>query len=232
MSDERLILVLDEGTSSTRALLYTADGATVGNAQMELTQHYPQPGWVEHEPNEIFERTLACARQMVDRAGGADRIAAIGITNQRETAVAWDRQSGQPLARAIVWQDRRTADTCRALVEAGHEPAVSEATGLVLDPYFSGTKYRWLIDQIPAVAAAGARLALGTVESWLVFKLSGGAHVSDASNASRSLLLPLEAPGFDPGLCDLFGVPIGGMGYGLGWGGWMGGGGGGVVFGF
>jgi glycerol kinase len=176
---------------------------------MELTQHYPQPGWVEHEPNEIFERTLACARQMVDRAGGADRIAAIGITNQRETAVAWDRQSGQPLARAIVWQDRRTADTCRALVEAGHEPAVSEATGLVLDPYFSGTKYRWLIDQIPAVAAAGARLALGTVESWLVFKLSGGAHVSDASNASRSLLLPLEAPGFDPGLCDLFGVPIG-----------------------
>jgi glycerol kinase len=208
MSDERLLLVLDEGTSSTRALLYTADGATVASAQAELTQFYPLPGWVEHDPSEIFKRTLACARQMVDRAGGADRIAAIGITNQRETAVAWDRQSGEPLARAIVWQDRRTADTCRALVEAGHEPAVSEATGLVLDPYFSATKYRWLIDHVPAVANAGARLALGTVESWLVFKLSSGAHVSDASNASRSLLLPLESAGFDPGLCDLFGVPI------------------------
>ena len=209
MSDERLLLVLDEGTSSTRALLYTPAGATVASVQMELTQYYPHPGWVEHDPAEIFERTLACARQMVDRAGGADRIAAIGITNQRETAVAWDRQSGEPLARAIVWQDRRTADTCRALVDAGHEAAVSEATGLVLDPYFSGTKYRWLLDHVPAVADAGARLALGTVESWLVFKLSGGAHVSDASNASRSLLLPLDGAGFDPGLCNLFGVPIG-----------------------
>jgi glycerol kinase len=144
---------------------------------------------------------------MVEHAGGANRIAAIGITNQRETVVAWDRQSGEPLARAIVWQDRRTADTCRALAEAGHEAAVSDATGLVLDPYFSGTKYRWLIDHVPAVAEAGARLALGTVESWLVFKLSGGAHVSDASNASRSLLMPLDAPGFDSGLCELFGVP-------------------------
>ncbi len=208
MSDERLLLVLDEGTSSTRALLYTADGTTVASAQAELTQYYPHPGWVEHDPSEIFDQTLACARQMVDRAGGADRIAAIGITNQRETAVAWDRQSGEPLARAIVWQDRRTADTCRALIEAGHEPAVSDATGLVLDPYFSATKYRWLIDHVPAVASAGARLALGTVESWLVFKRSGGAHVSDASNASRSLLLPLDGAGFDPGLCDLFGVPI------------------------
>ena len=208
MSDERLLLVLDEGTSSTRALLYTAAGATMASAQLELTQYYRHPGWVEHDPVEIFERTLACARQMVDRAGGADRIAAIGITNQRETAVAWDRQSGQPLAPAIVWQDRRTAETCRALREEGHEGAVSDATGLVLDPYFSGTKYRWLIDHVSSVAAAGARLALGTVESWLVFKLSGGAHVSDASNASRSLLLPLDGAGFDPGLCDLFGVPI------------------------
>jgi glycerol kinase len=207
VSDERLLLVLDEGTSSTRALLYTAAGATVASAQDELTQYYPHPGWVEHDAAEIFERTLACARRMVEHAGGANRIAAIGITNQRETVVAWDRQSGEPLARAIVWQDRRTADTCRALAEAGHEAAVSDATGLVLDPYFSGTKYRWLIDHVPAVAEAGARLALGTVESWLVFKLSGGAHVSDASNASRSLLMPLDAPGFDSGLCELFGVP-------------------------
>ena len=208
MSDERLMLVLDEGTSSTRALLYHPGGRIVGSAQQELAQYYPQPGWVEHDPAEIFERTLACARTMIDRAGGAGHIAAIGITNQRETAVAWDRRSGEPLARAIVWQDRRTADACRALVDAGHEESVRGVTGLVLDPYFSATKYRWLIDQVPAVSAAGESLALGTVESWLVFKLSGGAHVSDASNASRSLLLPLTGAGFDPGLCDLFGVPL------------------------
>ena len=207
MIPERRLLVLDEGTSSTRALLYALDGRLVATAQQEITQYYPQPGWVEHDPVEIWERTLACARDMVERAGGAGRIAAIGITNQRETAVAWDRGSGEPLARAIVWQDRRTAEACAALREAGHEPAVSAATGLVLDPYFSATKWRWMIDHVPEVAAAGERLALGTVESWLVWKLSGGAHVSDASNASRTLLLPLEGAGFDAGLCDLFGVP-------------------------
>jgi len=207
MIPERRLLVLDEGTSSTRALLYALDGRLVATAQREITQYYPQPGWVEHDPAEIWERTLACAREMVERAGGAGRIAAIGITNQRETAVAWDRSSGDPLARAIVWQDRRTAETCAALREAGHEPAVSAATGLVLDPYFSATKWRWMIDHVPAVAAAGDQLALGTVESWLVWKLSGGVHVSDASNASRTLLLPLEGAGFDAGLCDLFGVP-------------------------
>ena len=204
---ERLILVLDEGTSSTRALLYTPAGAVVASEQAEITQHYPQPGWVEHDPAEIWDRTLAVARAMVTVAGGADRIAAIGITNQRETAVAWDRVSGEPLARAIVWQDRRTADTCRALIEAGHEPAVSAATGLVLDPYFSGTKFGWMIDHVPEVAAAGDRLALGTVDSWLMFKLTGGAHLTDASNASRTMLLNLDGAQFDAGLCDLFGVP-------------------------
>ena len=207
MIAERRLLVLDEGTSSTRALLYALDGKLVATAQREITQYYPQPGWVEHDPVELWERTLACGRELVERAGGAGRIAAIGITNQRETAVAWDRSSGEPLARAIVWQDRRTAEACAALREAGHEPAVSVATGLVLDPYFSATKWRWMIDHVPAVAAAGDRLALGTVESWLVWKLSGGTHVSDASNASRTLLLPLDGAGFDAGLCDLFGVP-------------------------
>ncbi|MEO5640562.1 MAG: glycerol kinase [Sphingomicrobium sp.] len=207
MSDEPLLLVLDAGTSSVRALLYAAGGAVLATAQREVTQYYPQPGWVEHDPTEIWERTLACARDVVAKAGDVDRISAIGITNQRETAVAWDKLSGQPLARAIVWQDRRTADACAALREAGHEPTVSATTGLVLDPYFSATKWRWMIDHVPEVAAAGTRLALGTVESWLVWKLSGGAHVSDASNASRTLLLPLEGAGFDPGLCDLFGVP-------------------------
>ena len=141
---ERLILVLDEGTTSTRAMLLTPAGELRGTAQRELTQHYPRPGWVEHDAGEIWDRTLACAREMVELAGGAERIACIGVTNQRETVVAWDKASGEPLARAIVWQDRRTAPLCEALREAGHEAAVREATGLLLDPYFSATKMRWL----------------------------------------------------------------------------------------
>ena len=203
-----LILVLDEGTTSTRALLFTPAGEPRGEVRAELTQHYPRPGWVEHDAGEIWAKTLDCARQMVVRAGGAERIAAIGIANQRETVVAWDRQTGEPLAHALVWQDRRTADTCAALREAGHEDAVRAATGLLLDPYFSATKMRWLLDHEPAVAAAAqsGRLALGTIESWLAFKLTG-AHVSDAGNASRTLLLPLADTSWDEGLCDVFGVP-------------------------
>ncbi|HTN14764.1 MAG TPA: glycerol kinase [Sphingomonadaceae bacterium] len=211
---ERFILVLDEGTTSTRAMLFARDGAIHGTAQRELTQYYPAPGRVEHDPGEIWDKTLACAREMVELAGGADRITAIGITNQRETVVAWDRTTGEPLARALVWQDRRTADACTALRAAGHEPFVQEATGLLLDPYFSATKMRWLVEQEPAVADAAndAKLALGTVESWLIFKLTGGAHLTDASNASRTLLLPLAGASWDAGLCDLFGVPLNALG--------------------
>ena len=206
---EPLILVLDEGTTSTRAMLFAPDGALAGTAQRELTQYYPHPGWVEHDAAEIWDKTLACAREMVERAGGADRIACIGITNQRETVVAWDRRTGEPLSRAPVWQDRRTAERCAELREAGHEPYVQEATGLLIDPYFSGTEMNWLVENDPAVAQAAkdGRLALGTVESWLVFKLTGGELLTDASNASRSLLLPLEGASWDEGLCDLFGVP-------------------------
>ncbi|HEU4651794.1 MAG TPA: glycerol kinase [Croceibacterium sp.] len=205
---EPLILVLDEGTTSTRAMLFTAAGALRGVAQRELTQHYPRPGWVEHDANEIWHRTFECALEMVALAGGAEHVAAIGMTNQRETVVAWDRRSGEPLARALVWQDRRTAAQCAALREAGHEGAVRAATGLLLDPYFSATKMRWLLDHEPAVAeaAASGRLALGTIESWVTFKLTG-AHLSDASNASRTLLLGLDARDWDEGLCALFGVP-------------------------
>ena len=206
MSDP-LLLVLDAGTTSTRAMLFTPGGDRIAMAQADLTQYYPQPGWVEHDAAEIWLRTLDCARQMVDRAGGADRIAAIGITNQRETVVAWDRRSGDPLARAIVWQDRRTADRCAALREAGHERMVQARTGLLLDPYFSATKMRWMIDHRPEVAAAGDRLAFGTVESWLIWKLTGGLHVSDASNASRTQLMALDGKGWDDDLCTLFGVP-------------------------
>lgn len=206
------ILVIDAGTTSTRAMLFGADGTLHRSAQAELTQHYPRPGWVEHDAGEIWDRSLACAREVAGE--DADAIAAIGITNQRETVVAWDRGTGEPLARAIVWQDRRTAQACEALRDAGHEPAVQAATGLLLDPYFSATKMRWLLDNDGRVRAAAhaARLAFGTVESWLAFKLTSSAegaarHVSDASNASRTLLLPLAGAQFDAGLCDLFGVP-------------------------
>jgi glycerol kinase len=204
------ILVLDEGTTSTRAMLFASDGMLVASEQAELTQFYPQDGWVEHDPAEIWDKTLACALAVIPKAGGAAMIAGIGITNQRETVVAWDRQTGEPLTRAIVWQDRRTEPQCLALRDKGHEAAVQEKTGLVLDPYFSGTKMRWMLDNVASVqaAAASGTLALGTVESWLVFKLTGGArHITDASNASRTLLMALTGEQFDPDLCALFGVP-------------------------
>ncbi|SCW57489.1 glycerol kinase [Sphingobium faniae] len=204
---ERLILVLDAGTTSTRAMLYRPDGSRIATAQADLTQYYPRSGWVEHDAGEIWRHSLTCARQMVERAGGADRIAAIGITNQRETVVAWDRRTGEPLHRAIVWQDRRTAAECEVLREAGHEPMLQRRTGLVVDPYFSATKMRWLLDHAPAVRQAGDWLALGTVESWLAWKLTGGLHVTDASNASRTQLMALDGGDWDADLCELFGVP-------------------------
>ena len=201
------ILVLDAGTTSTRAMTFAPDGTVEAVAQKDLTQHYPKPGWVEHDAAEIWDKTLACAREVV--GGDAGRIAAIGITNQRETVVAWDGAGGEPLTRAIVWQDRRTAEFCAGMKEYGHEAEVQKRTGLLLDPYFSGTKMRWLLDHDEGVRAAAAQgtLAFGTVESWLVFKLSGGAHLSDASNASRTLLLALDGAQFDEDMCELFGVP-------------------------
>jgi len=208
---DQSILVLDEGTTSTRAMLFAQDGHLRGLEQAQLEQHYPHSGWVEHDAAEIWEKTLVCAQAMVEQAGGADHIAAIGITNQRETVVAWDKASGEPLSRAIVWQDRRTADFCAQLKEKGHEREVRARTGLLLDPYFSGTKMRWLLDHDAAVKAAhdAGTLAFGTVESWLVWKLTGGAkHITDASNASRTLLLSLDASQWDRELCDLIGVPV------------------------
>ncbi len=207
MSDH--ILVIDAGTTSTRAMLFGRDDTVAASAQAELTQHFPRPGWVEHDAREIWERTLDCIRKVLAEHS-AQSVAAIGITNQRETVVAWDRQTLEPLARAIVWQDRRTADACRALREGDHEAEVFRRTGLLLDPYFSATKMRWLLenDGWVAEAAESGRLAFGTVESWLVAKLTGGAHISDASNASRTQLLPLGEAGFSADLCDLFGVPF------------------------
>jgi len=207
-----LLLVIDEGTTSTRAMLFAPDGSCRGSHSAALTQQYPGPGLVEHDANEIWRHSLECAQAMVEAAGGADRIAAIGIANQRETVVFWDRATGEPLAPAIVWQDRRTAAMCRALKERGEEGAVQARTGLLLDPYFSGTKIGWALEHWPQLAEAGDRLAIGTVESWLVWKLTGGLHVSDATNASRTLLLPLEGRDWDGDLCDLFGVPRSALG--------------------
>ena len=204
MTDQ--ILVIDEGTTSTRAMLFAADGRQLGVAQDELTQSYPSPGWVEHDAAEIWAKSLKCAQAMVDKAGGADRVAAIGITNQRETIVFWDKASGEPLAPAIVWQDRRTAEDCRKLKDAGHEPAVQAKTGLLLDPYFSGSKIGWAMREWPQLKEAGERLAVGTIESWLVFKLTGE-HITDATNASRTALMAIGSGHWDDGLIDLFDVP-------------------------
>ena len=209
MSDQ--ILVIDEGTTSTRAMLFTADGTCLHTEQADLTQHYPEPGRVEHDAAEIWAKTLAAARIVVEKAGGAAAIAAIGITNQRETIVFWDRESGEPLAPAIVWQDRRTAAKCRELKDAGYEPAVQAKTGLLLDPYFSGSKIGWAMENWPQLKDAGDRLAVGTIESWLIWKLTGGpdggVHITDATNASRTALMAIGSGHWDDGLIELFGAP-------------------------
>jgi glycerol kinase len=201
------LLVLDEGTTSTRAMLFAPDGKCLGTEQRDLTQHYPAPGLVEHDAAEIWARTSECAAAMVEKAGGADKIAAIGITNQRETLVFWDKTTGEPLAPAIVWQDRRSAAICKALKDRGEEPGVQARTGLLLDPYFSGTKIAWAMENWPQLKQAGNRLALGTIESWLVWKLTGGLHITDATNASRTLLMGLGSGAWSDGLIDLFGAP-------------------------
>ncbi len=205
---ERMIVVLDEGTTSTRAMLYAPDGTMIASKSHPLDQIYPQPGWVEHDATQVWQRTLACARAVIEQAGGADRIAAIGITNQRETVVAWDRRTGAPICNAIVWQDRRTAEFCAQLRDGGHETEVQRRTGLLLDPYFSGTKMRWVLDNVAEAPALGANLAFGTIESWLVWNLTGGLHVSDASNASRTMLMGLTGSSWDEGLAELIGVPM------------------------
>lgn len=205
-----LILVIDEGTTSTRVMLFDEQGVIHKMAQKEIKQHYPKAGWVEHDAQEIWEKTLACARQVLSEITEREQVICIGITNQRETVVAWDKKTGTPLCPAIVWQDRRTSSFCEKLVAEGHEGEIKKRTGLVLDPYFAGTKMRWMLDNIPEVADAQKRgtLRFGTIDSWLVYKLSGGQHVSDASNASRTMLCALDGLQFDDGLCDLLGVPL------------------------
>ena len=201
------LLVIDEGTTSTRAMLFDVDGACLATSQRNLVQHHPAPGLVEHDAEEIWASSLACARDVVGRAGGPAAVAGLGITNQRETIVFWSRRSGRALAPAIVWQDRRTADLCRAQHDQGLEPMIQARTGLLLDPYFSASKIAWALDHWPQLREAGDDLCIGTVESFLVFRLTGGLHVSDATNASRTALMDIGRGGWDEALLALWGVP-------------------------
>lgn len=200
------ILALDQGTTGSTALVVSEDGRVIGRGYREFTQFFPEPGWVEHDPREILRVSLEAMREAVAQSG--TRPTALGITNQRETVVLWDRRSLEPVARAIVWQDRRTTARCRELREAGLEPMIRQRTGLVCDPYFSGTKLEWLLrDPALRAAAESGAVAAGTVESWLVARLTGGLHVSDHTNASRTLLYNLAARDWDDELLSLFGVP-------------------------
>jgi glycerol kinase len=207
----RYVLALDQGTTSSRAMLFDENGVPAAAAQHEFRQIYPQPGWVEHDPREILSTQFACAREAVAKAGvDAKQIAAIGIANQRETTLLWDRQSGEPLANAIVWQDRRTAARCAQLKQSGAEELVRRKTGLVLDPYFSGTKLAWLLDSIPGARPRAERgeLAFGTVDTWLAWHLSKARlHVTDVTNASRTLLYDIHAGDWDAELLKLLDVP-------------------------
>lgn len=207
----RVILAIDQGTTGTTVLAIDHEGTVVGRAYREITQHYPRPGWVEHDPEEIW----SSVREVVSAAltdGGLESsdVAGIGITNQRETVVVWDRESGKPIHNAIVWQCRRTAPLCRALKEVGHEEFIRRRSGLVIDPYFSATKIAWLLDNVPGARkrAQDGELATGTIDSWLIWKLSGGrVHATEPTNASRTQLYRIDEREWDPQLCSLFSVP-------------------------
>lgn len=206
------ILAIDQGTTSSRAILFDAGLQVIATAQEEFPQHYPASGWVEHDPSDLWSTVAGTARAVIEKAGiDARSIAAIGITNQRETTLLWDRQTGEPLHNAIVWQDRRTADICTALKDAGHEPMMTARTGLLLDPYFSGTKVKWLLDHIPGARekAQAGRIAFGTVDTFLIWKLTGGAvHATDATNASRTLLYNIATGQWDAEICALLDIPM------------------------
>jgi len=205
------VMSIDQGTTGSTVLVFDRRGRIAGRAYSEFRQYYPKPGWVEHDPEEIWRVTLKVARAALRKAKiTAARLSGIGITNQRETTIVWDRLTGQPVHKAIVWQDRRTTDTCLALKEAGHEAAVRAKTGLVLDPYFSGTKVAWILDHVRngRARAAHGDLAFGTIDSWLIWKLTGGrVHATDPTNASRTLLYDINDQRWDPTLLRLFDVP-------------------------
>ena len=209
--DATHILAIDQGTTSTRAIVFDGSMRIVASAQEEFRQIFPDSGWVEHDPADLWSTTAGTCRAAIERAGiGADSIAAIGITNQRETTVVWDKATGQPIHNAIVWQDRRTADYCRSLREAGHDKMITARTGLLADPYFSGTKLKWLLDNVDGARARAKRgeLLFGTVDTWLIWKLTGGkVHATDATNAARTLLYDIHKGRWSSTICDLFDIP-------------------------
>ncbi len=205
------IMAIDQGTTSTRAIIFDEKGRIISSASKEIKQIYPRPGWVEHDPNDIWLSTLSViATSLVEADIRASRIAAIGITNQRETTVVWDEKTGRPIHNAVVWQSRQSQPICDALKDEGHEPTFKRKTGLVLDPYFSGTKIQWILDNVRGARekAEEGRLRFGTIDTWLVYKLSGGdAHVTDKTNASRTLLYNIHEEQWDETLLDLLDVP-------------------------
>lgn len=206
------ILAIDQGTTSSRAIIFDADMGVIASAQQKFTQNFPQSGWVEHDPNDLWQTTLATCRTALERAGlTAKDIAAIGITNQRESTVVWDTQTGETLGNAIVWQDRRTAQMCQNLREAGHSDLVNAETGLLLDPYFSGTKLKWILDGHEGARKRGeaGTLKFGTVDSWLIWNLTGGAaHVTDATNAARTMLYNIHTGAWSAEICALLDIPM------------------------
>ncbi|CAG2150050.1 Glycerol kinase [Cupriavidus yeoncheonensis] len=208
---QQFVLALDQGTSSSRAILFDHSGNVVRLAQREFRQYYPHPGHVEHDPYEIWQSQLAVAHEVLNSSGiSASQLRAVGITNQRETTLLWDRKTGEPVGRALVWQDRRTAPMCEALQAAGHDEMIREKTGLVVDAYFSGTKLRWMLDNIPGARERAQRgeLAFGTVDSWLIWQLTDGArHVTDVSNASRTMLFNIHTFQWDDALLALLDIP-------------------------
>ncbi|BAU57494.1 glycerol kinase [Halorhodospira halochloris] len=210
-SESKVILALDQGTTSSRAMVFNASGEIVAVSQEEFTQLYPQPGWVEHDPEEIWATQNAVMGRALLRAGlDWSKVAAIGVTNQRETTVVWDRETGQPIYPAIVWQDRRTADICQRLQDEGLEELFRSRSGLLLDPYLSGTKIRWILDQVTGAQqrAEAGELAFGTIDSWLIWKLTAGrVHATDATNASRTLLFDIHKGDWDDELLGLLGIP-------------------------
>jgi glycerol kinase len=204
------ILAIDQGTTSTRSILFSGELKPLTQAQEAFPQHFPFSGWVEHDPADLWRTTLSTARAVLSRTDAA-QVAAIGITNQRETTLIWNRETGQPIANAIVWQDRRTADLCAALRDAGHEPMITARTGLLLDPYFSGTKIKWLLDNTPGARAAAeaGKLAFGTVDSYLIWNLTGGrVHATDATNAARTLIYNIKTGAWDADICALLDIPL------------------------
>ena len=205
------VLALDQGTTSSRAILFDQDGAIAAVAQKEFAQFYPQTGWVEHDPTEILTSQMSCAVEVLVKANAeAHDLAAIGITNQSETVIVWDRATGKPIHPAIVWQDRRTAAFCKELEDRGLADAIADKTGLVIDPYFSATKIRWILDHVAGARSRAERgeLAFGTVDSWLIWHLtSGHRHVTDVTNASRTLLYNIVKGEWDKELLEIFDVP-------------------------